>query len=96
MSPDQIRTIPDLQSFLHSYSIRYALKHPGEETGQVRTPCQTIIDGLNTVRTVRDPMQIADVTKAVRRCANGLAELDPALSWLPTWKPRVAVEAKGG
>jgi hypothetical protein len=92
MTTDTIRTIPDLQSFLHSYSI----KHPGEDGKPFTTRCQTIVNGWKVLETAADADQIAEVKRNMAKAARQLADLDPAMEWLPTWKPRVAVEAKGG
>jgi len=88
----QPRSVSDLQSFLHSYSI----KHPGEDGKPFTTRCQTIVGGLNVLSVATDRAQIVAMKRNMELAARWLAANDPALEWLPTWKPRVAVEAKGG
>ena len=88
----QPRSVSDLQSFLHSYSI----KHPDEDGKPFTTRCQTIVNGYKVLKEAQTLDQAEAVADSMQKAARQLAELDPALSWLPTWKPRVAVEAKGG
>lgn len=89
-APEDIRTIPDLQSFLHSYSI----KHPGEDGKPFTTRCQTIVNGWKVLETAADADQIAEVKRNMAKAAKQLADLDDALHWLPAWKPRVAVAGR--
>jgi len=86
----QPRSVSDLQSFLHSYSI----KHPGEDGKPFTTRCQTIVSGWNVLKEATDKAQIMTVKANMQKAAKQLADLDDALHWLPTWKPRVAVAGR--
>ena len=73
----QPRSLSDLRAFLHGYRIRSA----GNLARSTRA--SIIIGGLDE----------GHMTPMMRRAASELAERDPSLSWLPDWKPRVAVSA---
>lgn len=75
------RSLSDLRSWLHSYRIR----HPGRDGLPFSNRASDIIRTIDD----RRPM-----TPEIRRAARELAELDPALAWLPAWKPRVAVPVR--
>jgi hypothetical protein len=78
--PDPIavpRTLTDLRRFLHSYRIRNA----GHQT---RTTRASIIYGA---------LDDGTTSPLTQRAARELADLDPSLSWLPSWKPRARVVA---
>lgn len=85
----QPRSLSDLRSFLHGYRI----KAPDDKPRLARA--SIIIAGADTLLNDRPGIaQAYSVTLDMQRAARELARLDPSLSWLPDWKPRVAV--KGG
>lgn len=76
----QPRSLSDLRSWLHGYRIKAA----GD---LARTSRASIIIGT---------LDIGLISVATDRAARELAELDPSLAWLPTWKPRVSVPVAKG
>lgn len=83
----QLRSLSDLRSFLHSYRIRA----PDDKPRSARA--STIIAGIDAIL---NESPTADrsylIMLDMHRAARELAGLDPSLSWLPDWKPRVAVK----
>lgn len=73
------RSAADLRSWLHGYRLRSA----GNLARSTRA--SIIIGGLDEGHS----------TPMMKRAARELAGLDPSLSWLPDWKPRVAVKGGG-
>lgn len=73
------RTLPELHSFLHGYSIR----HPGEQGHPFVSRAYIVMGAVKR----------GNWSAPARLAAQELAELDPSLSWLPAWKPRVTVAA---
>lgn len=74
------RSLSDLRSFLHGYRIK---ARSNGKAGRVQRA--SIIINLIDCRHLASPY--------LHRAARELAELDPSLSWLPGWKPRVAIQA---
>src|SRR5690349_13040900 len=86
---ENIRTLADLASFLHGYVIKAGGK--GNEPRRFRA---VNLEGL--IKTLEDsdgPEHAMAVVQLMRRQSTELAAIDPSLSWLPDWKPRVAVQA---
>jgi len=80
----QPRSLSDLRSFLHGYRIKNtsAINEPNVRASRASVIIRHIDEGKTSPH--------------MHRAAHELAALDPSLSWLPAWKPRVSVRfAKG-
>lgn len=88
--PNELRTLAELRSFLHGYRIKASGKLPRSARASI------IIEAIDTLTGAHPPTadQAYVIALNMTRAARELAELDPSISWLPDWKPRVAV--KGG
>jgi hypothetical protein len=82
----QPRSLSDLRSWLHGYRIK--------TEGDAQRTRASIIIGL--IDSVINGADLGHRAPAMDRAARELAELDPSLSWLPGWKPRVAVPLTKG
>ncbi|MGY3527311.1 hypothetical protein [Bradyrhizobium sp. USDA 4452] len=85
----QPRSLSDLKTWLHSDRIR----HPGDLARTTRE--SIIITAIDTYGEDPGFDQTFRLGLSMRRAAKELADLYPDLSWLPSWKPRVAVIAGG-
>lgn len=84
-----IRTLENLASFLHGYVIK--ARGEGNEPRRFRA---VDLEGLvKTIEYGADPGHVSAILRQMRRTATELAGIDPSLSWLPDWKPRVATPA---
>lgn len=85
-----IRTLAELISFLHGYRI----KKSGDE---VAISLASIIhDGAKTLPEAIDADHAFRISASMLKAAKQLAERDPAMAWLPDWKPRVAAGSSNG
>ena len=78
------RTLGELRSFMHGYCIRSSGNEARTSIASIIVRC---IDMLNETT---DPAHAKAVTRNMRVAAGDMAANDPAMAWLPSWRPRIA------
>ncbi|MBR0875012.1 hypothetical protein JQ633_31960 [Bradyrhizobium tropiciagri] len=89
----QPRSLSDLASFLHGYVIK--AQGDDDETRGRRGRAANLEGLAKTLPDAANADHAYAIVVLMRQQAAELAERDPTLSWLPEWKPRVAVSAGG-